>query len=108
MGLTLAEEDMVKTHPPAKRANHIGWLIEPETMTFRVLPEKGIRAIDLIHACLPYGSTVTVVDLQVLTGLLQFFARGIRHGRIYLADLYGLIAETDDKTTRRPHEHPSG
>jgi hypothetical protein len=37
--------------------------------------------------------------------LLQFFARGIRHGRIYLADLYGLIAETDDETTRRPHEH---
>lgn len=69
MDLTIAEEDMIKTHPPAKRANHIGWLIEPETMTFRVTPEKRMRAIDLIHACLPYGSTVTVVNLQATSVL---------------------------------------
>ena len=86
VGLPIKQE---KTVQPSTRVELHGILVDSVAMTLSVPPDKLQKALGLIDN-MYHRKSVTLVKLQSLIGLLNFFVCAIPSGRPFLRRLYDL------------------
>lgn len=78
----------------------LGMIINAVTKTVEIPDEKVIKAMNQIQSFLD-AKKVTVLQVQQITGLLNFFCRAIVPGRAFTRRLYAAYVGN----TTRPHHH---
>ena len=87
-----------KIVPPTTRLEFLGTTFDSQTMTMEVPPAKMTEILEEL-AKWDTLTEVTRTDIESLIGKLQFAARCVRAGRIFLARLLNWLKATDRTST---------
>jgi len=93
------KESVKKAHPPSTRMEFLGIMFDSVTMTMEVTPSRLLEIKDLLSDWLVKRSA-SKTEIQMLIGKLQFAAKCVPAGRLFISRMIDVLSGLKKQTHR--------